>query len=221
MTKTTTTTTTTTILFTITTLASMVLISTCSELRLVELSYTYNLDAPTTPKLRGFTYTQLQKGRNDKGIWVELGEFFSSEHSGTHLDAPSHYAYNKWSVEEIPLDRLWRVPGVAIDLSQTIEKSGHVNHILTPDDLESWEEEHGVIPDGAVVFVRTGWGDKVGDIQDYSGLDEHGSNNFPGIGMEAAQWLTKHGQTHKHTRGVLGYGVDTISVDVGNSTHYK
>ncbi|KAK4286889.1 hypothetical protein Pmani_040024 [Petrolisthes manimaculis] len=97
---------------------------------------------------------------------VELGEFCSSEHSGTHLDAPSHYAYNKWTVEKIPLDRLWRVPG-------------HVNHILTSADLESWEEEHGVIPDGAVVFVRTGWGDKVGNIQDYSGVDESGKNNFP------------------------------------------
>lgn len=42
---------------------------------------------------------------------VELNEFCASEHSGTHLDAPVHFAKDRWGVSDIPLDRLWRVPG--------------------------------------------------------------------------------------------------------------
>ena len=37
--------------------------------RLVELSYTYNIDAPTSPKLKPFRMTVLQNGTNDLGIW--------------------------------------------------------------------------------------------------------------------------------------------------------
>lgn len=36
---------------------------------LLELSYTYNLDAPTSPKLTPFTYKVLKKGYNDFGVW--------------------------------------------------------------------------------------------------------------------------------------------------------
>lgn len=37
--------------------------------RLVELSYTYNKDAPTSPKLRPFNMTVLKNGINELGIW--------------------------------------------------------------------------------------------------------------------------------------------------------
>ena len=42
---------------------------------------------------------------------VELNDFCTSEHSGTHLDSPVHFAKDAWSVHEIPLRRLFRVPG--------------------------------------------------------------------------------------------------------------
>ncbi|XP_071542472.1 kynurenine formamidase-like [Panulirus ornatus] len=188
---------------------------------LVELSYTYNVDAPTSPKLNPFNFSVLQKGFNDKGIWVELNEFCSSEHSGTHVDAPVHFSRGSWTIDEIPLDRLWNVPGVVIDVTQAIERSSERNYHIQVKDLEKWEEEHhGYIPDGAVVLIHTGWGKMVKDLQEYSGLDEERSNNFPGLSEEAAIWLATYGQRNGYSKGVVGVGVDTISVDVGNSTLY-
>ncbi|XP_042886133.1 isatin hydrolase-like [Penaeus japonicus] len=188
---------------------------------LLELSYTYNVDAPTSPKLTPFTFKVIKKGYNDFGAWVELNEFCSSEHSGTHLDAPVHFAKDRWSVADIPLDRLWRVPAVVIDVSEAIERSGLIDYPIKAEDLEAFEKVHGVIPDHTVVLVRTGWGLKSGDLQEYSNVDETNTNHFPGLSEEAATWLATHGERHGHTTGIVGVGVDTISVDVGNSTRYS
>ncbi|ROT78830.1 cyclase [Penaeus vannamei] len=173
---------------------------------LLELSYTYNLDAPTSPKLTPFTYKVLKKGYNDFGVWVELNEFCASEHSGTHLDAPVHFAKDRWGVSDIPLDRLWRVPAtlpnnppkhpttqpkrlspaaaVVIDVSQAIARSGQIDYPISVGDLEAWEKVHGVIPDHTLVLVRTGWGLKSGDMQAYSNVDETNTNHFPGLSKD-------------------------------------
>ena len=34
-----------------------------------------------------------------------MNDFKMSEHAGTHLDAPVHFARNRWSVDEIPSER--------------------------------------------------------------------------------------------------------------------
>ncbi|KAK7084621.1 hypothetical protein SK128_001816, partial [Halocaridina rubra] len=152
----------------------------CSSAELLELSYTYNNDAPTSPKLTQFTHKIIKKGLNKFGIWVELNEFCTSEHAGTHLDAPVHFAEHGWAVEAIPTKRLWRVPAVVIDVSRQIKFSGQMNYEVKVKDLEDWEAAHGVIPDGCLVIIRTGWGAKSKNIRDYSGLDQHNKNNFPG-----------------------------------------
>ena len=36
----------------------------------------------------------------------EYNEFCSPEHLSTHLDAPVHFGFGKWSVSEIPLEHL-------------------------------------------------------------------------------------------------------------------
>ncbi|XP_068220104.1 isatin hydrolase-like [Palaemon carinicauda] len=188
---------------------------------LIELSYTYNVDAPTSPKLTQFTHKIVKKGLNKFGIWVELNEFCASEHSGTHVDAPVHFAEKGWALEAIPTKRLWRVPAVVIDVSNQIKLSKNVlNYEIKVKDLEDWEAVNGIIPDATLVLIRTGWGAKVNNLREYSGLDQHNKNNFPGLGKGAAEWLANHGNKHGHETGVIGVGIDTISVDVGQSVRY-
>lgn len=42
---------------------------------------------------------------------------------------------------------------------------------------------------------------------------------FPwaGLGGEAAEWLVNHGQNNSHSTGIIGVGIDTLSLDVGQS----
>lgn len=70
--------------------------------------------------------------------------------------------------------------GVLIDVSQAAAASKERNYAISVEELEAWENRHGVIPDFAVVLLRTGWGAKSHDIADYSGLDAEQKNNFPG-----------------------------------------
>lgn len=40
-----------------------------------------------------------------------MNDFFSSEHTGTHIDAPSHFSKGGQTVNQIPVQKLYRVPG--------------------------------------------------------------------------------------------------------------
>lgn len=184
---------------------------------LIELSYTYNVDAPTSPRLRQFKQEVVQRGLVRKNLWIELYNFCTSEHSGTHIDAPRHNNENGSTVEEITIDRLWRRPAVMVDVAKIIKSKRNINYEVSQKDLMDWEKKHGVIPDGAIVFIHTGWSKMVQSRSKYTGLDRNNKLNFPGLGKEAAEWLANHGSNNSHSTGIVGVGIDTLSLDIGQS----
>nr|XP_045600107.1 isatin hydrolase-like [Procambarus clarkii]QPM92666.1 kynurenine formamidase-like [Procambarus clarkii] len=187
---------------------------------IVDLSYTYNVDAPNSPRVTPFSHKIVKKGPNKINIWQEVNDFCASEHSGTHLDAPINFAQHGWSTEAIPLSRLWRVPAVVVDVSGPIKNAQDKNYEVKVRDLEQWESDHGTIPDGALVLFRTGWAKKVKNIRDFAGLDQHNTLNFPGIGKGAAEWLARHASRHSYQKGVVGVGIDTLSLDKGQTVRF-
>ncbi|MGN5480326.1 cyclase family protein [Cupriavidus basilensis] len=68
--------------------------------------------------------------------------------------------------------------------------------------------EHGQIPAGAWVLLRTDWSKKT-DPQEFLGLREDGAHT-PGPTQEAVEWLIQE-------RNVHGFGVETINTDAGQS----
>ena len=42
----------------------------------------------------------------DNSYWYEANTFRTSEHGGTHLDAPAHFAQGKHRAHQIPIERL-------------------------------------------------------------------------------------------------------------------
>jgi kynurenine formamidase len=58
-----------------------------------------------------------------------------------------------------------------------------------------------------------GGGAKVGDPDAYRGADAAGTLHFPGFGADACEWLLRR-------RGIRSLGVDTLSIDPGNSTTF-
>ena len=57
-------------------------------------------------------------------------------------------------------------------------------------------------------------GAKVGDPDAYRGTDATGTLHFPGFGPDACEWLLRR-------RGIRSLGVDTLSIDPGNSTTFE
>jgi kynurenine formamidase len=77
------------------------------------------------------------------------------EHIGTHLDAPNHFEANAVDVSRIPVSQFFAA-GVVIDISPLVETNP--DSTLSVLHLEEWEQQHGRIPDEAIVLLKTGWG---------------------------------------------------------------
>jgi len=96
-----------------------------------------------------------------------------------------------------------------MDVSSSVKSN--TDYRVTVQDIESWIERHGAIPSGAVVFFRTGWDERWPSQEKYMNADAGGVLHFPGLSVEAAQYLLNHAQP-------VGIGIDTSSVDYGPST---
>ena len=125
------------------------------------------------------------------------------------MDAPIHFPPGKTPVDKIPLERLFG-PAVVIDVREDAEKDP--DYRLTWQRVAQWEKEHGRIPQGAIVLLRTGWAARWPDAKAYRNQDEKGVMHFPGYSTEAVVRLIQ--------RKVSGIGIDTFSVDYGPSKQF-
>ena len=93
---------------------------------------------------------------DDAGPMWRWNNIHTGEHTGTHLDAPAHWATGRagLTVDAIPLTRLIG-PVVVVDV--TAEVAADPDFLLEPDHLLAWEAANGPIPDGAWVLLRSGW----------------------------------------------------------------
>lgn len=89
------------------------------------------------------------------------------EHTGTHVDAPSHFIpppdsglpfANEWgavNVDGIPLDQLIG-PAAVIDAPAAEAEPGR-SVLIEPEHVTAWEAEHGTLQPGDIVLFRSGW----------------------------------------------------------------
>lgn len=183
-----------------------------ADFELVDLSHAYDDTTIFWPTGKPFRHERTAWGFSDGGYWHSSYDFALSEHTGTHLDAPIHFAEGKPTVGEIPLERL-AGPAFAIDVADRCARDP--DYAAAAADFEAFEAEHGRIPEGAVVLVRTGWGSRWPDVKRYMGDDTPGradNLHFPGVSPEAARLLV--------ARGVGAVGIDTASLDPGTSADF-
>jgi kynurenine formamidase len=163
----------------------------------------------------GFPVFTFDPPTRETLITIPSGGFYSQkwtfgEHSGTHMDAPGHFVEGgRLSPDITPAELI--VPIVVIDISQRARRDPDA--VVTVDDLRRFERRHGRIPDGALVCMDSGWASKIDDPDEYKGAPSYPGYHFPGFGLEAAMWLAER-------RDVTGIGVDTLSLDPGDSTTF-
>jgi kynurenine formamidase len=150
------------------------------------------------------------------GYYYAANNFFSSEHGGTHLDAPVHFAKGGQSVDQIPIERLLGV-GYVVDV--TDRAAANADHQISVDDITRAEAAQGRIPDDAIVLLRTGFSSRWPDAARYLGTAERGEAavatlHFPGLHPDAARWLVA-------SRTIKAIGIDTASIDYGQSTAFE
>jgi len=187
------------------------------RLRVVDLTQTLSPQTPLLPlpsqwnNTPAFKIWELSRYDDRGPAWYWNG-FETGEHTGTHFDAPVHWVSGKDlaenTVESIP-PKKFVGPACVIDVSA--ESARNPDHLLTLDGVRAWEKDHGRIPTGAWVLLRTDWS-KRKDPKEYINLKENGPHT-PGLAKETSAFLAQE-------RDVLGVGVETVGTDAGQAATF-
>lgn len=182
----------------------------------IDLSHSFDESTVYWPTNTPFKHDTVSFGMTDKGYFYSSFIYSAEEHGGTHFDAPIHFAAGKNTIEAVPLSNL-HGPGIVIDVSEKALKNR--DYLVSVEDIKAWEMSFGEIPAGAVVLLRTGYGQFYSERKKYLGTALTGKDavpqlHFPGLSPEAAQWLAEN-------RHINAVGLDTPSIDYGQSTDFQ
>jgi kynurenine formamidase len=182
----------------------------------VDLSYPFDSETVYWPTAETFRLEKDFEGVTEKGYYYSAYKYSAAEHGGTHIDAPVHFAKGRNSVDQIPLDQLM---GPAIVVDVTRQCANNPDYQVTAEDFENWEKQNGQISSGAIVLLRTGFGNYYSDLKRYLGTAERGAAavaklHFPGLHPNGARWLIQN-------RSIKAVGLDTASIDYGQSTLFE
>jgi kynurenine formamidase len=153
---------------------------------------------------------------NDAGATMEHIEM--SVHVGTHIDALGHFtigenmyggytigdSVGESGIENLGIDQMPPVitRGVCLDVS-SLDGGDYLDggRAVTADDLAAATSAAGIeIGVGDVVCIHTGWG------RFYESDPERYAKTEPGIGVEAARWLT--------AQEICGVASDNMAIEV-------
>lgn len=182
--------------------------------RWIDLTHAFNEDSVYWPTAETFTKTEVFHGHTEGGWFYSAYNFAAAEHGGTHIDSPIHFAEDARTTDQVPLDSLIG-PGYVIDV--TAQAEADVDYLVSAADIQAFEARHGEIPAGAIVLLNTGRATLYPDRASYMGTAERGQDavpklHFPGLSEEGAELLVQ--------RGIGAVGIDTPSIDYGQSTDF-
>ena len=149
---------------------------------------------------------------DDKGPAWYWNTITLGEHTGTHFDAPAHWITGKDrannTTDTIPV-RQFVGPACVIDVSKEVAQ--YADFLLTREHVQAWEGEHGKIPAGAWLLLRTDWSKRQG--RDAFLNAQADGPHSPGFQPDCVRFLAME-------RDVLGVGVETVGTDAGQAATF-
>ena len=161
----------------------------------LDLTLTISKSLPTFPDSPSPQFISWSSLSED-GYNLEL--LFLSSHTGTHIDAPYHFAQKGKKIHEIPLKRL-------TGHATLIKLRKNPNSPITKSDILNHEKIHGKIQNYSSVFFFTGW-------QKNLKKNNYFTEN-PGLNNLAAKYLA--------SKKVNLVGIDSPSIDLGNDDSFS
>ena len=180
------------------------------DARYIDLTHAFEPVQAVWPGFGNAVFKPAKAGRRIEG-YIEKGqEFTYEEHGfvatayeiptdqyGTQLDPPAHWEKMGATISDIPPTYAIR-PLVVIDIHEKVAQDA--GYHLQVADIEAWEAEHGRIPEGSVVMVRSDWHKRWADI------DRFNKKPFPGVGLDELKFLHLE-------RKILFHGHEPLDTD--------
>jgi len=188
-----------------------------NELNWIDLTHSFDSTTLYWPNNKTtFIHHTDSEGFTPKGYFYSSYSICAPEHGGTHLDAPIHFAKDKYTVEELPLTSL---TGNAVVIDVSKNALANRDYQISIEDITNWERENGKIENNTIILFKTGYGKFYPNRGEYFGTPKTGIEaipelHFPGIDPKTTSWLIKE-------RAIKAIGLDTPSLDYGQSTDFK
>ena len=185
--------------------------------KIIDLTHDFSDETIYWVTAKEFHLDTVAHGQTDQGFFYAANNFTTAEHGGTHIDAPIHFAKEGQTVDEIPLEHLI---GQAIKINVSSKAFNNPDYLIGIDDFLQWEKDENIeIPDGSIILLETGFSKYYPNKLKYLGTEMRGPEavkdlHFPGLSAEAATWLIEN-------RNIHAIGLDTPSIDYGQSTDFK
>jgi kynurenine formamidase len=176
--------------------------------KFVDLTHAF---APGIPHWHGFPdekretiyWYEKKTGIKGEGFFAEsytlVGQW------GTHVDPPAHFIRGLRTVDQIPLQEMV-LPLVVIDVHA--EAAKNPDYTLSLERVKKWEADHGTIPAGALVAMRTDWSKRWPDGTSMENKDAAGVAHYPGWTMAALKYIYEE-------RKITASGHETTDTDPG------
>ena len=160
-------------------------------MKLYDLSQPLNQDAPFWPYYPPFEVKYIKR-KAEHGVNAQY--IMTSNHMGTHLDAPRHFVTGGMTIDQIPLEWLYG-PGVIVDLRDEMDELA----AYTPEMIEARVE----VREGDLLILHTGWHRyaQFGAEPD----EEKYIHYHPGAHPKMVDWLLE--------KKIHIWGVDCVSTD--------
>jgi kynurenine formamidase len=167
--------------------------STLKTAKYVDLTHAFAPVQPVWPGFGNATFGPTVAGKTMPG-YVKKGEAFTiakqgfrataytlpSDQYGTQLDPPAHWNPVGATISDLPPTFAIR-PLVVISIADAVKNDP--GYELAVKDVEEWEKQHGRIPEGSVVMVRSDWYKKWGELERFT------AKPFPGVTLPALKFL--------------------------------
>jgi kynurenine formamidase len=174
------------------------LVDSLSDHRIVDLTRLLEAGIPSYPTHPKF----FQMRWCSMGDPAEMNQLVLGEHTGTHLDAPSHFVRHgpqRKHIHELPLESF-----IGRCVKMQFGPFAKDNSQVTADQIRAWEADNAAIAADDVVLIDFQWEQhwKTG-TEGFGFLD-----SWPGLSADAAEYLAE--------RRVKLVGTDCISLDPGD-----
>src|SRR5215475_356218 len=106
----------------------------------IDLTHDFSTNTLYWPTAQPFTLETEFHAHTDKGYFYAANRYSASEHGGTHIDAPIHFAEHGRTLDQLTIDQL---TGAAVVVDVSAKALKDADYQIGLADLKAWESNHG------------------------------------------------------------------------------